>query len=219
MYRTSYCPQRDVHLPPEGWAQGQRQQIMLWRPNIWIFGLSRHSWQSNAHIKEIRGHSSPHSSKKPQKLRQFIGMINFYRDMWKNCSELLAPLTALTSKNVKYDWKDEHQKCFNAIKRVIGREVLLEYPDFNAPFEIHTDASKLQIGAVIYQKGNPIAFYLQNMNIAQHNYTTTDKELLSIVATLKEFRNILLGNQQTVYTDHKNTTHKFLIHNAQCAGA
>ena len=52
-------------------------------------------------------------------LSQFIGMINFYRDMWQDRSELLAPITALTSKNVKYNWKDEHQMCFVAIKRVI----------------------------------------------------------------------------------------------------
>ena len=50
-----------------------------------------------------------------KQLRQFIGMINFYRDMWKKRSELLAPLTALTSKNVKFDWKDDHQRCFDAI--------------------------------------------------------------------------------------------------------
>ena len=84
-----------------------------------------------------------------KQLHQFIGMIKFYHDMWKNHSELLASLTALTSKNVKYEWKDEHQKCFDAIKHVIGREVLLAYPDFNDLFEIHTDASKLKIGAVI----------------------------------------------------------------------
>ena len=93
-----------------------------------------------------------------KQLCQFIGMINFYRDMWQKRSEILASLTALTSKNVKYVWKDEHQKCFDAIKPVIGREVSLAYPEFNAPFEIHTDASKLQIGAVISQKGKPIAF-------------------------------------------------------------
>ena len=29
--RTSYFPRRDVHPPPEGWAQGQRQKILLWR--------------------------------------------------------------------------------------------------------------------------------------------------------------------------------------------
>ena len=130
--------------------------------------------------------------------------------MWQKRSELLAPLTALTSKKVKYDWKDENQKCFDAIKRVIGREVLLVYADFNAPFEIHTDASKLQLGAVISQKGKPIAFYSRKMNSDQHNYTTTEKELLSIVETLKEFCNILLGHQVTVYTDHKNLTYKFL---------
>ena len=95
-----------------------------------------------------------------------------------------------------------HQKCFDATKRVIGREVLLGYPDFNASFEIHTDASKLQIGTVISQKGKLIAFYSRNMNSAQQNYITTEKELLSIVASLKEFRNILLGHQITVYTDH-----------------
>ena len=89
-----------------------------------------------------------------------------------------------------------------------GREVLLAYPDFNAPFEIHNDASKLQIGAVISKKGKPIAFYSLKMNSAQNNYTATEKELFSIVATLKEFCNILLGHQITVYTDHKNLTYK-----------
>ena len=149
-----------------------------------------------------------------KQLRQFIGMMNFYRDMWQKRSELFAPLTVLTSKNVKYYWKDEHQRCFEAIKRVIGREVLLGYSDFNVLFEIHTDASKFQFGAVISQKGKPIAFYSRKMNSAQQNYTTTEKELLSIVETLKEFRNILLGHQITVYTDHKNLTHKFLTQNA-----
>ena len=47
------------------------------------------------------------------------------------------------------------------------------------------------------------------MNSAQHNYTKIDKELFSIVATIKEFRNILLGHQITVYTDHKNLTYKY----------
>ena len=91
---------------------------------------------------------------------------------------------------------------------------MLAYPNFNAPFEVHTDGPKLKIGAVISQKGKPIAFYSLKMNSAQQNYTTTEKELLSVVATLKEFCNLLLGHQITVYTDHKNLTYKILIQNA-----
>ena len=91
-------------------------------------------------IEAIQSLAVPRTCKQ---LRQFIGMINFYRDMWQKRYELLVPLTALTFKNVKYDWKYEHQKCFDDIKRVIERKVLLAYLDFNARFEIHTDASKL----------------------------------------------------------------------------
>ena len=101
---------------------------------------------------------------------------------------------------------------------MIGYEALLAYTEFNAPFEIHTDASKLNIGVVIYQKGKPITFYRQKMNSAQQNYTTTEKELLSIVASLKEFHNILLGHQITVYTDHKSNSYINLLQNVWCVG-
>ena len=83
---------------------------------------------------------------------------------------------------------------------------MLAFPDFNIPFEIHTDASNLHLGSVISQNGKPIAFYSRKLNPAQRRYTTTERELLAIVETLKEFRNILLGQQIYVYTDHKNLT-------------
>ena len=80
----------------------------------------------------------------------------------------------------------------------------MQFPDFNEPFIIHTDASKNQIGAVISQRGKPIAFYSKRLNSAQQNYTTIKLELLAIVEILRAYRNILLGHTIIVYTDHKN---------------
>ena len=83
---------------------------------------------------------------------------------------------------------------------------MLAFPDFSKPFVIHTDASHTQLGAVISQDNKPIAFYSRKLNDVQTRYTTTERELLSIVKTLKEFQNILLGYPIVVYTDHKNLT-------------
>ena len=143
-----------------------------------------------------------------RQLRRFIGMVNYYRDMWIRRSETLAPLTALTSKEAKWEWTNVHQTAFDNMKKLVAREVLLSYPNFNDVFEIHTDASATQLGAVISQKGSPIAFYSRKLNPAQTRYTTTERELLAIVETLKEFRNILLGQRIRVYTDHKNLTYR-----------
>ena len=76
------------------------------------------------------------------------------------------------------------------------------------------DASKLQLGAVICQDDKPVALYRSNLNPDQLNYTITERKLLSIVETLKELRNILLGQQIKVNTDHKNLIYlKYLTQN------
>jgi hypothetical protein len=86
------------------------------------------------------------------------------------------------------------------------------YPDFNKPdhFDLYTDASDHQLGAVIMQDKKPIAFYSRKLNTAQRRYTTTqiNRELLSDIETCKEYKNILLGYHLPiiVFTDHKNNT-------------
>jgi len=143
-----------------------------------------------------------------KELRSFLGIVNCYRDMWIKRSHVLAPLAQLTSKTTKFKWGEPQSKAFKMAKRIIAKEVLLAYPDFSKPFQIHTDASHYQLGAVISQDNKPIAFYSRKLNPAQTRYTTTERELLSIVETLKEYRNILLGHEIEVFTDHQNLVHK-----------
>ena len=80
-----------------------------------------------------------------KQLRSLLGMIQFYRDMWQRRSHILDPLTDLVGKGKKkIDWTDIHQKSFEEMKKVMAKEIILNYPDFNKVFEIHTDASDRQ---------------------------------------------------------------------------
>ena len=131
-------------------------------------------------------------------------MVNYYRDMWKRRSHICAPLTNMVGVNAKFEWGSEQQKAFDEMKRLIAKETLLTFPNFNEEFHIYTDASDYQLGAVIMQNNKPLAFYSRKMDKAQRRYTTGEQELLSIVETLKEFKNILLGQKLIVHTDHMN---------------
>ena len=101
--------------------------------------------------------------------------------MWPRRSHTLAPLTKLTSIKTRFKWTQVEQDAFDEIKRIVARDNLLTYPDFNETFKIHTNASAIQLGAVISNKGKPIAFYSGKLTDAQQGYTVMERELLIIV--------------------------------------
>ncbi len=57
----------------------------------------------------------------------------------------------------------------------------MAYPDLSKVFEIYTDASSKQLGAVITQDNRPIAFFSRKLSDAQRKYSVTKIELLAIV--------------------------------------
>ena len=89
------------------------------------------------------------------------------------------------------------------MKKSISRETLLVYPNFSKLFVIHKDASKVQLGAVISQDNTPIGFYSRKTEscIAELQHHRNAE-------TLKELRNIFLGQKIKVFTDHKNLIYK-----------
>ncbi len=103
---------------------------------------------------------------------------------------MLAPLTNLvgecretktTKKNkIKkkpWRWESIHQQAFDNVKATIAKEVVLAYPDFTKPFAMYTDASTMQLGAVITQGNRPIAFFRRKLSVMQTKYSVTKMEL------------------------------------------
>ncbi len=70
---------------------------------------------------------------------------------------------------------------------LIVADALAAYPDPNKRCDVYTDTSDSQLGACIIQEGRTVAYFSQKLMKSQQNYTTMEKEMLSIVKTLKNF--------------------------------
>ena len=162
--------------------------------------ITRRSIQPQPKKVEVIQKIKPPSS--VRQLRHFLGMVNHCRDVWKRRSHVLAPLTKLIGKGVKWVWDAPQQEAFKEIKRIMAKETMLAHPDFSEPFHVCTDASDVQLGAVIVQ----CPFCSRKLNAAQKNCTAGEQELSSTVETLEEFRTLLWGQETIVHADHKNMT-------------
>ena len=129
-------------------------------------------------------------------------MLSPLTDLVGECGHTKAT-RATKTKRTQWHWDDVHQTAFDNIKTAIAKDVVLAYPDYSQGFEIYTDSSKFQLGAVITQNNRLLAFFSRKLNTAQQKYIVTKQELLATVETLKEFKGMLWGQTITVYTDHK----------------
>nr|GEX56801.1 hypothetical protein [Tanacetum cinerariifolium] len=76
-------------------------------------------------------------------------------------------------------------------------------------FMVYCDVSGLELGYVLMQRGDVIAYASRQLKIYEKNYTTHDLELGVVVLAFKIWRNYLYGTKSVIYTDHKSPQHIF----------
>src|SRR6266550_2361128 len=143
--------------------------------------------------------------------QEFLGFANFYRRFIEGFSKIAKPLSDLTKKDQKFEWTSACGQAFETLKsRFCSAPILVHFLS-ERPTVIETDASDYALGAVMSQDCNdgclhPVAFHSRKFKPAEINYDIHDKEMLAIVAALKEWEHMLKSCQGefTVYTDHKN---------------
>lgn len=138
-----------------------------------------------------------------KEIKQFLGLIGYYRRFCMGFAKLVQPMTKCLKKNAKIDIKDpEYIRAFDTCKELLTNAPILAYPDFEKPFTLTTDASNVALGSVLSQNNRPIAYYSRTLNSAEKNYSTIEKELLAILASVRHFRPYLYGRHFTIFTDH-----------------
>lgn len=139
-------------------------------------------------------------------VRSFLGMCGWFRRWIEGYARITTPLTSLLKKNVRFQWSDEAEASFCELRNRLMQAPILACPDFEKEFEIHCDASDLAVGACLMQQypdgPRAVAYTSKTLSKAQRNYSTTEKECLSLITAIAAWRYYIYGSHFVVYTDH-----------------
>ena len=138
-------------------------------------------------------------------VRRFLGLASYYRRYIQRFADIAKPLTNLMQKGVDFEWTEDCDTAFNALKSRLMKAPILTYPSFEqgaAPFILQTDASAVGLGAVLEQGGHVIAYASRALNKAEQQYSVIQRECLAVVYATKQFRHYLLGRTFQLETDH-----------------
>nr|GEX41432.1 putative reverse transcriptase domain, ribonuclease H-like domain, aspartic peptidase domain protein [Tanacetum cinerariifolium] len=157
-----------------------------------------------AKIEYIKDWVSP---KSPTEIRQFLGLVGYYRRFIEGFSKIAKPITKLTQKKIKFEWGDKQEAVFQLLKQKLCSAPILALPEGSEDFVAYYDASIKDLGAVLMQRDKVISYASRQLKIHEKNYTTHDLELGAVVFALKIWRHYLSGTKCTVFTDHKSLQH------------
>ncbi|MCO5568951.1 hypothetical protein L7F22_022654 [Adiantum nelumboides] len=137
-------------------------------------------------IKVILELPPPHNYKGVQR---FMGHVGYYRRFILLFAEIARPLYKLL---IEFKWTEDCDQAYEVLKKALASAPILRALDWNVIFHVHIDASNFAIGCVLTQPREhkldyPISFASRQLNDAEKNYTTTEREGLAMIYSVKKF--------------------------------
>ena len=124
-------------------------------------------------------------------------------------SKIVAPLTRLTRKRVKFEWSDQCEQSFQELNDRLTSAPVLALPDDSWEYVVFCDVSRRGLGGVLMQHDRVIAYASRQLKPHEGNYPTHDLELAAVVFALKLWRHYLYGAKCQIFTDHKSLRYVF----------
>ena len=153
----------------------------------------------------------------PKKIRQFLGLANYFRTFIRHFTEISAPLVHLTCP--KTNWTggqlpNDAKEALETLKNELSRRPVMAFPDFNLPFTLYCDASAGDennpggLGAILTQKdddGNlkAISYLSRTLKPHERSASAYALEMKSAVWAIKNFHHYLKGRPFTVVSDNQ----------------
>ena len=159
-------------------------------------------------LEAIRNMSHPKTSKE---VKQFLGLIGYYRKFIPRFSDLLRPLTRLTRHDSKFDWMPQCQKSFNHLRELLMEYPILRYPDLKKGYTVFTDASGIGWSGVLTQeypdekgrvKHHPICYVSGQFRGSQLNWAALTKEAYTIYMSIRRLVFYVSDADVTIRCDH-----------------
>ena len=150
----------------------------------------------------------------PKEVRQFLGLVGYYRKFVPKFADIARPLTNLTKLDVPYEWITRCQEAFEFLKQMLLKEPILKYPDPSKPYTLFTDASKFAWACVLTQEYehefdgkkrkilHPIMYMSGLFKGSQINWATLTKEAYAIYMSVKKLDHYIQDAEVTLRSDH-----------------
>jgi transposase InsO family protein len=153
----------------------------------------------------------------PRRVREFLGMSNYFRHFIKDFARISSPLSALTGHGISWKGGELPQaakEAFEYLRTKLCEMPILTYPRADRPFALSVDAAtgdekqKGGLGAVLTQLDDEghervVAYASKGLNSYERNYSPYLLELQACTWAIEHFQVYLKGRHFVLRTDHK----------------
>ena len=149
-------------------------------------------------------------------MRSFLGPSNYYRRFVASYADKAGSLNNLLKKHVPFEWTDEANASFEALRDNLIKSPILAFLDIisSQDLRLTCDASLYGTGYGLSQyQPDPeageltervIAYDSRNFTDTQQRYTVTERELLAFVFAVSKLDQYLRCKKFIIITDHSS---------------